>query len=102
VKAIVCTQYGTPDILQFKEVPKPAPGDDQVLVKVHAVSVNAADVETLRGDFIVRMTAPRKPMYKILGKVVPVIDRHFTLNEVAEAMRYLGEGHARGKLVITV
>ena len=36
------------------------------------------------------------------GKVVPVIDRRYPLNEVAEAIRYLEEGHARGKVVITV
>ena len=36
------------------------------------------------------------------GKVVPVIDRRYTLSEVAEALRYLEEGHARGKVVITV
>ena len=36
------------------------------------------------------------------GKVVPVIDRHYPLSETAEALRYLGEGHARGKIVITV
>ena len=36
------------------------------------------------------------------GKVVPVIDRRYLLGEVPEALRYLGEGHARGKVVITV
>ncbi len=36
------------------------------------------------------------------GKVKPVIDRRYELNEAAEALRYLGEGHARGKVVITV
>ena len=36
------------------------------------------------------------------GKVVPVIDKCYTLNEAAEALRYLGEGHARGKVVITM
>ncbi|MBL7995764.1 NAD(P)-dependent alcohol dehydrogenase [bacterium] len=36
------------------------------------------------------------------GKVVPVIDRRYPLHETAEALRYLGEGHARGKVVITV
>jgi NADPH:quinone reductase-like Zn-dependent oxidoreductase len=36
------------------------------------------------------------------GKVVPVIDRRYTLSEVADAIRYLEEGHARGKVVITV
>ena len=36
------------------------------------------------------------------GKEVPVIDRRYSLNEVAEAVRYYGEGHARGKVVITM
>jgi NADPH:quinone reductase-like Zn-dependent oxidoreductase len=36
------------------------------------------------------------------GKVVPVIDRCYRLGEVADAIRYLVEGHARGKVVITV
>ena len=36
------------------------------------------------------------------GKIVPVIDRRYPLSEVAEALRYLGEGHAQGKVVITV
>ncbi len=67
MKAIVCTKYGAPDSLQLKEVPKPVPQDDQVLVKIHAASVNAADLETLRGQFIVRVAAPFRPMYKVLG-----------------------------------
>jgi NADPH:quinone reductase-like Zn-dependent oxidoreductase len=66
MKAIVCTEYGSPDVLQLKEVPKPTPDDDQVLVRIHAASLNAADLETLRGVFIVRLSSPRKPMYKIL------------------------------------
>jgi NADPH:quinone reductase-like Zn-dependent oxidoreductase len=36
------------------------------------------------------------------GKVTPVIDRRYQLSEVAEALRYLSEGHARGKVVITL
>jgi NADPH:quinone reductase-like Zn-dependent oxidoreductase len=36
------------------------------------------------------------------GKVVPVIDRRYPLSEVPEAIRYLEEGHARGKVIITV
>jgi NADPH:quinone reductase-like Zn-dependent oxidoreductase len=67
MKAIVCTKYGPPDTLQHKEVLKPTPKQDEALVKVHATSLNAADFETLRGVFVVRMAAPRKPMYKILG-----------------------------------
>jgi NADPH:quinone reductase-like Zn-dependent oxidoreductase len=42
-----------------------------------------------------------KELYEA-GKVVPVIDRRYPLSEVPEALRYLEEGHARGKVVITV
>jgi NADPH:quinone reductase-like Zn-dependent oxidoreductase len=67
MKAIVCTKYGSPDVLQLKEVTKPTPKDNEALVKVHAASLNAADFELLRGVFVVRIVAPLKPMYKILG-----------------------------------
>ena len=67
MKAIVCTKYGSPDELRLKEVPNPAPNDDQVLVKIHAASLNAADLETLRGIFLVRMASPRRPVHQILG-----------------------------------
>ena len=43
MKAIVYTQYGSPDVLQLREVAKPEPKDGQVLVKVHAASANALD-----------------------------------------------------------
>lgn len=67
MKAIVCTKYGSPDVLQFKEVEKPIPKDDEVLVKVHAASVNAGDSENLRGTWFARFGGPLKPMYKIPG-----------------------------------
>jgi NADPH:quinone reductase-like Zn-dependent oxidoreductase len=67
MKAIVCTEYGSPDVLQFKEVNRPIPKDDQALIKIQAASLNAADFETLRGEFVVRIASPRKPQYEILG-----------------------------------
>jgi len=67
MKAIVCTKYGPPDVLQLKEVAKPAPKDSEILVRVHAASLNAADLETLRGVFVVRFGGPLKPKNKILG-----------------------------------
>ena len=70
MKAIVCTKYGSPDVLQLKEVEKPTPKDNEVLVKVHAAAVNAADLDFLRGTFMVRIGGPLKPMYKILGSDV--------------------------------
>jgi NADPH:quinone reductase-like Zn-dependent oxidoreductase len=69
MKAIVYTQYGSPDVLQLKDVAKPAPKDDEVLVKVYAVSVNAADLHLLRADpFLVRLSSGLlKPKNQILG-----------------------------------
>ena len=55
MKALVCTKYGSPDVLQLKEVEIPAPKDNEALVKVHAASLNAADLEYLRGVFTVRL-----------------------------------------------
>ncbi len=67
MKAIVCTEYGPPDVLQLTEVERPTPKDDEALVRVHAVSVNAGDLETLRGEWHARFVGPIRPRYKILG-----------------------------------
>ena len=69
MKAVVYTKYGPPDVLQLKEVEKPTPKDDEVLVKVHAASVNAADWHLLTADiFLVRLAmGPLKPKNTILG-----------------------------------
>ena len=68
MKAIVYEKYGTPDVLQLKEVAKPVPGEDEVLVKVHAASINDWDLGLLYGDFINRMlNGLRKPRRNILG-----------------------------------
>ena len=56
MKAIVFTQYGQPDGLELKEVPKPEPGDDEILIRVHASSINSWDWEFLNGKpFINRL-----------------------------------------------
>ena len=56
MKAIVYHHYGSPDVLQCEEVEKPTPGDNQVLIKIHAASVNALDGHRLRKSLIIRLT----------------------------------------------
>jgi len=134
MKAVVCTRYGGPDVLRLTDADTPVPGDGQVLVKVHAVSLNASDWEMLRGKPLysriatllqvlligpviggtgrkrIRLLAVRlgvqrlDPLVELIraGKISTVIDRRFPLSQVPEALRYLGEGHAKGKVVVTV
>jgi NADPH:quinone reductase-like Zn-dependent oxidoreductase len=55
MKAIVAPKYGGPEVLQYKEVDKPSPIDGEVLVKIHASSLNAHDFEILSGALTARM-----------------------------------------------
>jgi NADPH:quinone reductase-like Zn-dependent oxidoreductase len=68
MKAIVYIEYGPPDVLQLKEVAKPVPTDDEVLIRVQAVSVNGSDRENLIGKpLYTRLAGLRKPRHPILG-----------------------------------
>src|SRR5215467_2541713 len=68
MKAVVYTRYGPPDVLRLTDVPTPVPEDDEVLVQVHAVSLNASDWEALRGKPLYsRIEGPFRPRHHILG-----------------------------------
>jgi NADPH:quinone reductase-like Zn-dependent oxidoreductase len=77
MKAIICTKYGPPEVLQLREVDKPTPKDDEVLIKIHATAVTASDI-FIRGSQIpiqflipmrlyIGLTRPRK---SIIGLVL--------------------------------
>jgi NADPH:quinone reductase-like Zn-dependent oxidoreductase len=74
MKAVVCTKYGLPEVLQIQDVEKPVPKDNEVLVKVHASTVSAADYRVRSFDIPVSFWLParlmvglRKPRKSILG-----------------------------------
>ena len=70
MKAIVCPKYGSPDVLQLQEVAKPAPKDDEVLIRIHAASINSRDWRLMRANpFFIRLVPGGflQPKNKILG-----------------------------------
>lgn len=68
MKAVVYNRYGGPDVLSVREVPVPEPADDELLVRVHAASINSWDWDMIRGrPFFVRMWGLFGPRYKIPG-----------------------------------
>jgi NADPH:quinone reductase-like Zn-dependent oxidoreductase len=84
MKAVVYTRYGPPEGLRLTDVPTPVPNDDEVLVRVHAVSLNATDWEVLRG----------KPLYsRIMGPFRP--RRHILGSDIAGRVEAAGRNAAR-------
>lgn len=69
MKAVVSDKYGSPDVLELKNVERPAPLDHQVLVKIHATSLNFGNLVLLKGEpYLARLAfGLRKPKYRIPG-----------------------------------
>lgn len=74
MKAMICTKYGAPDVLMLQEIAKPVPGDNEVLIKIEATTVNSGDcrIRGLRAPLIYRIpmrliVGLRKPRKPILG-----------------------------------
>src|SRR5947209_1584978 len=84
MKAIVYHEYGSPDVLELRDIDKPLVKDDEVLVRVHAASVNRLDWHLMRGSpYIARLQAGlRKPKDRVLGAdvagQVDAVGKHVT------------------------
>lgn len=74
MKAIVYTKFGPPDVLQLKEVAKPTPKDNEVLIRIHATTVAAEDPGMRRSPGLNGFTKPRKPVlgFYLAGQVEDV------------------------------
>src|SRR6266404_8181482 len=88
MKAVVYSRYGSPDQLSLTEVPKPTPKDDEVLIRIHAVSINDWDWGLLRGTpFMTRLLSGfLRPKKIILG------------SDIAGRIEALGENVKRFQL----
>jgi NADPH:quinone reductase-like Zn-dependent oxidoreductase len=71
MQAVVYEKYGPPDVLELRQVATPAPKDDEVLIRIHAVSINDWDWALLQGvPFVFRVLSGFRPKRKILGSDV--------------------------------
>jgi NADPH:quinone reductase-like Zn-dependent oxidoreductase len=76
MKAIICTKYGPPEVLQFREFEKPIPRNDEVLIKIYAASVTNSDIFIRSSQVPLRLMIPMRimlgltrPRKKIIGEV---------------------------------
>jgi NADPH:quinone reductase-like Zn-dependent oxidoreductase len=91
MKAIVCHNYGPPDVLRLEEIEKPVPKDNEVLIKVRAASVNPVDLLFRGTSYLVRiMTGLRKPKETRIGHdvagQVEALGRNITLFKPGDAV----------------
>jgi NADPH:quinone reductase-like Zn-dependent oxidoreductase len=68
VKAILHTQYGAPDLLQLREVDKPAPKDNEVLIAIHATTVSTGDCNVRNFTFVTKSMLPIAKLMFGIGK----------------------------------
>jgi NADPH:quinone reductase-like Zn-dependent oxidoreductase len=132
LKAIIQDSYGSVEVLKFRDIDKPTAGADDVLLRVHAAGVDPGVIIVggegggrFFGGFQRGMLAPLRALFSPqklaglmpnerpedlvtlkelieAGKLMPVVDKVYPLSEAAEAIRYVHEGQAKGKVVIKI
>jgi len=94
MKAIFCTQYGPPDVLQVREVEKPTPKPNEVLIRIRATTVSAADCELRRFDFPGWVWLPVRLWFGLLKPRVRVFGQELAgeIEETGEDARSFKKG----------
>ena len=80
MRAIVYERYGSPSVLELREVPTPVPASNEVLIRVHATTVSSAD-------------------WRARSLAMPP---GFDFEQIIDAHKYVDQGHKRGSVAITV
>ena len=94
MRAVVCTGYGPPDVLELRDVQKPVPKDDEVLIRIRATTVSAADCELRRLDFPSWVWVPMWLVLGILRPRQPVFGHELAgdVDSVGKDVRSLSKG----------
>ncbi len=94
MRAVVCTRYGPPDVLRLKDVAKPVPKDNEVLVRIRATTVSTADCELRRFDFAPWIRLPMRLAFGITRPRQPVLGQELAgdVESVGKDVRSLQKG----------
>ncbi len=94
MRAVVCTAYGPPDVLELRDVRKPVPKDNEVLVRIRATTVSTADCELRRFDFAPWIWLPMRLAFGIRRPRQPVLGQELAgdVDAVGKEVRSLRKG----------
>jgi NADPH2:quinone reductase len=101
MKAILCTRFGSPDDLEFRELPDPAPASGEVVVAVKAAALNFFDTLIIAGKYQLKPPFPFSPASEFAGVVERVGAGVAGLAPGDRVLGYGGFGAAREKVAIS-
>ncbi len=100
MKALLCTRYGTPDDLEVADVPDPAPGPGEAVVRVAAAALNFFDTLIIAGKYQVKPPMPFSPAAEFAGTVETVGPGVTAVSAGDRVLGYAGYGAARERIAI--
>jgi len=101
MKALLCTRYGTPDDLEFADVPDPEPGPGEAVVKVAAAALNFFDTLIIAGKYQTKPAMPFSPSAEFSGTVERVGAGVTGLKAGDRVLGYSGHGAARERIALS-